>query len=261
MTDMSGHRALITGATGHLGKVIAETLVELGANLVLVDRPGSNFEKLERELLNIRKTNLISVVCDLENEIDRDSLVKKVKADGLGISCLINNAAFVGDSNIKGWATSFELQTTTSWRRAIEVNLTAAFHLCQSFASELQLSKKGSIINIGSIYGECGPDWSLYEGTSMGNPAAYAVSKGGLLQLTRWLATTMSPSVRVNAISPGGLLRNQSELFVQRYVKRTPLGRMANEADFRGAIIYLATDMSSYVTGQNLCVDGGWGVW
>ena len=95
----------------------------------------------------------------------------------------------------------------------------------------------------------------------MGNPAAYAASKGGLLQLTRWLATTLAPDVRVNAVSPGGIFRGQPQAFVERYTSRTPLGRMASEHDLRGAIAYLASDLSSYVTGQNLAVDGGWGVW
>jgi NAD(P)-dependent dehydrogenase (short-subunit alcohol dehydrogenase family) len=101
----------------------------------------------------------------------------------------------------------------------------------------------------------------LYEGTAMGNPAAYAASKGGLLQLTRWLATTVAPQVRVNSISPGGVWRNQPESFVERYKARTPLARMATEDDFRGAIAFLASDLSGYVTGQDLAVDGGWGVW
>jgi NAD(P)-dependent dehydrogenase (short-subunit alcohol dehydrogenase family) len=95
----------------------------------------------------------------------------------------------------------------------------------------------------------------------MSNPAAYGVSKGGLIQLTRWLATTIAPEVRVNAISPGGIFRNQPEAFVNRYAEKTPLGRMATEDDFRGAIAYLASDLSRYVTGQILSVEGGWGVW
>jgi len=141
------------------------------------------------------------------------------------------------------------------------VNLTAAFHLCQGLAPLLSYSCRGSIINIASIYGEYGPDWALYEGTTLSNPAAYGASKGGLLQLTRWLATTMAPHVRVNAISPGGISRGQPKTFVDKYEKRTPLRRMATENDFSGAVAFLASDMSAYVTGQNLSIDGGWGVW
>lgn len=261
LMDMRGRRALITGATGHLGQIMTETLAELGADLILVDRVGSNFRDLEKHLTDTWNVNVVSMSCDLEIEKERDSMIDKIKSDGLGLNCLINNAAFVGSSKLKGWVAPFEAQTLETWRRAFEVNLTAVFHLCQSFIPELSASTNGSIINIASIYGEFGPDWGLYEGTPMGNPAAYSASKGGLLQLTRWLSTTMAPNVRVNAISPGGVFRNQPELFVNRYVAKTPLRRMATEDDFRGAVAYLATKLSSYVTGQTLSVDGGWGAW
>jgi NAD(P)-dependent dehydrogenase (short-subunit alcohol dehydrogenase family) len=101
----------------------------------------------------------------------------------------------------------------------------------------------------------------LYEGTPAGNPAAYGASKAGLLQLTRYLATVLAPKVRVNAITPGGVLRGQDTRFQERYVSRTPLGRMAVEEDFKGAFAYLASDASAYVTGQNVVVDGGWTAW
>jgi NAD(P)-dependent dehydrogenase (short-subunit alcohol dehydrogenase family) len=143
----------------------------------------------------------------------------------------------------------------------LEVNLTAVFDLCKGLAPLMRASGYGSIINIASIYAVNGPDYSLYEGLDMGNPAAYAASKGGLLQLTRWLSTTMAPEVRVNAVSPGGVLRGQPEEFVERYQARTPLGRMASEEDFKGVIAFLASNLSAYVTGQNIVVDGGWTIW
>jgi NAD(P)-dependent dehydrogenase (short-subunit alcohol dehydrogenase family) len=261
LMTFSGRRVLITGANGYLGRCMADTLAELGADLVLLDRPGTDFTQLEDELAEKWKVKVTFLKYDLELQNDRNALISRVKSHGLGLDCLINNAAFVGDADLQGWAAPFEEQTIDTWRRAIEVNLTATFHLCQAFAPELRLSKGGNIINIASIYGEYGPDMGLYEGTAMGNPAAYAASKGGLLQLTRWLATTMAPQVRVNAISPGGVFRNQPELFVERYISKTPLKRMATEDDFRGTVAYLATGMSSFVTGQTLRVDGGWGVW
>ena len=177
------------------------------------------------------------------------------------LAILINNAAFVGTSTLEGWAVPFEGQSIETWQRAMEVNLTAPFHLCQMLAPALRRSEAGSIINIGSIYGQYGPNWALYEGTSMSNPAAYGASKGGLLQLTRWLATTLAPDIRVNAVSPGGIFRNQPASFVARYEAATPLGRMARETDMVGAVAYLASDLSCYVTGQNISVDGGWGAW
>ena len=160
-----------------------------------------------------------------------------------------------------GWSVPFELQSVETWRRAFEVNLTAIFELCQGLTPILRSSRDSSIINIGSIYGFLAPDWNLYKETQMGNPAAYGVSKAGLIQFTRWLSTTLGPEIRVNSISPGGIIRNQPVEFVNRYEARTPIGRMATEDDFRGAIAYLASDLSRYVTGQNLIVDGGWGVW
>ncbi len=173
---------------------------------------------------------------------------------------MINNAAFVGESNLEGWTEDFDKQSVETWKRAVEVNLTAPFHLCQAFTPLLKKSKVGSIINIASIYGANAPDYSLYEGTDMGNPAGYSASKGGLIQLTRWLSTTIAPDVRVNSISPGGVWRNQSRRFVDRYEFKTPLGRMATEEDFKGIVAYLSSDLSSYVTGQNIVVDGGWSV-
>lgn len=261
LMNLQGRRAMLTGANGALGKIIAETLADLGCNLLLLDRNGSDFTTLLSSLSTNSKVDVVTLECDLEDEAERQSMIQTVKADGLGLDVLINNAAFVGSSNLQGWSCSFEDQTLEAWRRAIEVNLTAVFHLCQSFAPELRSTCSGTIINVASIYGELGPDWTLYEGTNMGNPAAYAASKGGVIQLTRWLSTTMAPEVRVNAISPGGIFRNQPNSFVERYCKKTPLARMATESDFRGVIAFLATDMSRYVTGQNLMVDGGWSSW
>ena len=259
--NLAGRRALITGATGGLGRVMTETLAELGADLLLVDRPGSDFNPLVESVGLTWGVDVEFRFCDLEQQSQRDDLIDSVAGGGKGVNILINNAAFAGTSELQGWVVPFEQQTVETWRRAMEVNLTAIFHLCKGLARQLRGVKGATIINIASIYGEYGPDWRLYEGTAMGNPAAYAAAKGGLIQLTRWLSTTMAPHVRVNAISPGGIFRNQPSQFVGRYQARTPLNRMATEDDFRGAIAYLASDLSAYVTGQNISVDGGWGVW
>ena len=261
LINLKGRRALITGATGGLGRVMAETLAELGADLVLVDREGSDFESLSENLTKYWGVNVQHRICDLEQQAQRRELMAWLKSCSQGLNILINNAAFVGTSELQGWGVPFEEQTLETWRRAMEVNLTAVFDLCQGLTPLLKVAKGANIINISSIYGMYAPDWSLYEGTSMSNPAAYGASKGGLIQFTKWLATTIAPNVRVNTISPGGIFRNQPESFVKRYEAKTPLARMGNEEDFRGVIAYLASDMSMYVTGQNLSVDGGWGVW
>lgn len=261
LMNLRGRRALLTGAAGGIGRVIGEALAELGADLVLVDRPGSGCASIARALESAWDVKAVVLDCDLEQDVQRAALIESVSTDGGGLDVLINNAAFVGTSGLEGWVTDFERQRVDTWRRALEVNLTAVFDLVKGLAPLLRKSRGGSIINIASIYGSLGPDNSLYADTVMGNPAAYAASKGGLLQLTRWLATTLAPEVRVNAISPGGVFRNQPDVFVQRYAQRTPLQRMATEEDFRGAVAYLSSDLSRYVTGQNLAVDGGWGTW
>ena len=129
------------------------------------------------------------------------------------LDILVNCAALVGTSELKGWAVPFGEQDTDTWRQALEVNLTAPFALVQACTNALAASGNGSVINIGSIYGMVGPDMGMYEGAGLGNPAAYAASKGGLLQLTRWLSTVLAPKVRVNCVTAGGILRGQPEPF------------------------------------------------
>ncbi len=261
LMNLNGRMILITGATGELGKIFAQTLAEMGADLLLVDLPGSNYKEITEELMDTWGITAQGFDCDLEMQQERGKLIKFVKEQTSSLDVLINNAAFVGTAGLKGWTTDFEEQSVETWRRAIEVNLTAAFDLCKGLAPLLKKSNGGCIINISSIYGIHGPDYELYKDTVMGSPAAYAASKGGLTQLTRWLSTTLAPDVRVNTISPGGVFRNQPAEFVKRYEARTPLQRMATEDDFRGAIAYLASDLSNYVTGHDLVIDGGWGVW
>ena len=259
LMDMTGRRVLITGGAGHLGRTMADSLAELGAVVLLVDVAGAPTQVVADEIAERRGTTVTALDCDLEDADARTALAGRVAPSGLSV--LVNNAAFVGTSGLTGWAEPFAGQSVETWRRALEVNLTAGFHLCQLFTPVLKDGPGGSIINIASIYGQLGPDYVLYEGTAMANPAAYGASKGGLIQFTRWLSTTLAPQVRANVISPGGVARGQPESFVERYSARTPLRRMATEEDFRGAVAYLASDLSAYVTGQVLAVDGGWGVW
>ena len=261
LMNLKGRRAILTGAAGAIGKHMAIAIAELGGDLILTDRPGSNYDDLLKTLSEFKLLNVDCIDCDLENESSRAEFIAKVLSKNYNINVLINNAGFVGASNLEGWVTSFENQTVETWRRALEVNLTSVFDFSKGFSNKIKQSGFGSIINVSSIYGINGPDYSLYENTPMGNPAAYAASKGGIIQLTRWLATTLSPSIRVNAISPGGVFRNQPDSFVKKYSERTPLERMATEEDFKGITAYLASDLSAYVTGQNILIDGGWTVW
>ena len=172
--------------------------------------------------------------CDLTGVLD------DVSFRHMFVSIFIHCAVYVGDDV----------------KESMMVNVESAMKIIRWTRYTLK-----NVILFSSIYGMVAPDMSLYEGANMTNPIAYGVSKGGVLQLMKYLATILAPDIRVNAISPGGILRNQPEAFRERYEKKTPLGRMATEEDLKGAIAYLASDLSAYVTGHNLVVDGGWTAW
>lgn len=256
-TDLTGRTAVVTGGAGPLGSVLADALASAGARVVVVDRdadacaataeglPGDGHVPCGADLLTAEGLSAV-VAC----------------AHDLGAcDVLVNNAAFTGTSGVAGYAVPFDEQTDEAFALALQLNLTAPFSLTRRLAPLLRSSGHGSVVNVSSIYGLVGPNMGLYAGTRMGNPAAYAASKGGIAQLTRYLSTVLAPEVRVNAFAPGGIARGQDEAFVERYERLTPLGRMGTEDDFRGVVTWLASDASAYVTGQVVAVDGGWTAW
>lgn len=261
LMNLKGRVALVTGGAGHIGVAICDALAELGAAIVLLDLAPMACEAAATRIRETFGVDTLALAADLAKEAETRQAPKTIEDYFGRLDILVNCAALVGTSELKGWVAPFPEQASKAWRSALEINLTAPFILTQACAGMLASSGHGSVVNIGSIYGTVGPDMRLYEGTSLGNPAAYAAGKGGLLQLTRWLATVMAPEVRVNAVSSGGVGRNQPEEFCVRYAERTPLGRMATEGDLKGAVAYLAGDLSAYVTGHNLVVDGGWTAW
>jgi len=261
LMDISGRKALITGGAGHIGLAVGETLVELGATVAVLDRDAADCDQRVASLTALGPGKALAVPCNLEDEQAVRDAVKTCASTLGGLDILIHCAAHVGTTESKGWAVPFEEQTVEAWDAAMRVNLTSAFILVQESKESLDASGRGSVILIGSIYGLVGPDMKLYTDTGMVNPAGYSASKGGTLQLARYLATTLAPEIRVNAISPGGVWRGQDQKFHQRYKDKTPLGRMAIEEDLKGAVAYLSSDMSAYMTGHNLVVDGGWTAW
>jgi NAD(P)-dependent dehydrogenase (short-subunit alcohol dehydrogenase family) len=261
LSRMNGRVAVVTGGAGHLGLSIGEALVESGAHVFVVDRDEASCAERAALLTRHGGVDCAHLAVDLSAADGPSKVIDAVLARFGRIDVLVNNAAYTGDTKIPGYAVPFDQQRVEAWDAAMRVNLTVPFQLSQAASVELGRRGAGTIVNVGSIYGIVGPDMGLYRGTSMGNPAAYGASKGGLIQLTRYLSTVLAPSVRVNCISPGGIARGQAAEFRERYVARTPLGRMGAEEDMKGAIAFLASDLSAYVTGQSLAVDGGWTAW
>lgn len=254
--SVEGKTILVTGAAGHLGRVLCKYLVLDGAKVIAVDIDMHRLKNLRREL-DTGGSSMVLLSADLEDEASRVTLAEAVGRETEHLDGAVFAAAFVGTSALDGWVASFAEQKISAWRSALELNLIAPFHLAQLLESVLRAGTNPSVVNIGSIYGSKAPDWSLYEGLAMANPAGYGASKGGLIQLTRWLASTLAPDIRVNMVSPGGIFRGQPEAFVGRYEKKVLLGRMASEEDMVGPIVGLLSDSSTYITGQNLMVDGG----
>lgn len=261
LMDLTGRRALVTGGAGHIGRAVTECLLELGATVALVDLDPSACEQRVDELSTQGRGRVVSSPCDLGDERAIRKVVRQIITEMGGLEVVVHCAAYVGTTAAPGWAVPFEQQQVEPFEAAMRVSVTSSFVIAQEAKEALAASGKGSVVLVGSIYGMVGPDMRLYEDTSMGNPVGYGASKGALLSLTRYLATVLAPSVRVNAISPGGVWRNQPEVFVDRYARKTPLARMAVEEDLKGAVGFLASDLSSYVTGHNLVVDGGWMAW
>ena len=258
LLNLKNKKILITGGLGHLGKFFVKSLIKLGSEVIICDQLSVvKYDIFLKDIENKFNKKIMYFQCDLSNESSRKILVKKIKLKIKNLDVLINCASLVGNSNLSGWNTNFENQSVSLWNKVMEINLIAAFDLSKNLKNLLSKNNGGVIINISSIYGSIAPDMNLYKNTNIYNPAAYSASKGGLNNLTKWLAVNLAPKIRVNSISPGGILRGQSKKFIKNYIKKTPLSRMANENDIVGAIIFLSSDLSKYVTGQNLIIDGG----
>jgi NAD(P)-dependent dehydrogenase (short-subunit alcohol dehydrogenase family) len=249
---LDGKVALVTGGAGIYGGHIVRALAEAGAHVVVASRELSNCEALagamRSEQLKVEAAKL-----DLASEDSLRALRDGLIARHRRLDVLVNNAVARAGGDLRH-------ATAAEWDSAMKVNSTGLFLSCQLFSEPMQQQRSGSIINIASIYGMVGPDFSIYEGTELSNPINYAFAKGGMINLTRYLASFLAPqNIRVNCLSPGGFCTPETpKEFVPNYVRRTPLGRMAEADDIKGPVVFLASDASQYVTGQNLAVDGGW---
>lgn len=249
---------LITGGAGFIGAAVSEEMARLNSDLILVDINKKNLDALKKKLCSKYDCKVDIFNCDMSNINELSSLVSQISKKYKRIDTIINSVGMVGTDKMKGWNTGFDNQGIEAWQKCLDINLSSIFFLIQKLYKKMQKSDNASIVNISSIYGISAPDWELYKGTNINNPGAYSVSKAGVVHMTRWLASTLSPKIRVNCVSPGGVYRNQSEKFVKKYKSRTLLNRMATEKDIVGPVVFLSSSSASYITGENVIVDGGW---
>ena len=270
--DLSGKSALITGAAGLLGKEHALALLEVGANVVLWDVNKENLMRVTDELTrDFSGQSVIMSVVDISKEEEVNRAYKELESQGIIISILINNAAINPKYSLENNGTVFsrvENLSLDDWNYQVSVGLTGAFICSKYFGAKMAASQEGVILNISSDLSVIAPDQRLYKLSGvMDNlqpvkPITYSVIKSGLVGMTKYLATYWSTNgVRVNALSPGGVYEDQDDDFVKKISNLIPLGRMAKSNEYRSAVQFLCSDASSYMTGQNIVIDGGRSIW
>lgn len=265
--DLRGKVAVVTGGAGILGRHFCAGLAEFGADVAVVDLQAENARALAQALAERHCVKACGYGCDVSDPISVQTMVEDVVAEFGQINILHNNAAGKSD-DLDAFFAPFEEYSLGQWRKIMAVNLDGMFLVAQAIGKRMVVQGKGgSIIQTGSIYGVMAPDHRIYEGSfylgrQINTPAVYTASKAAVIGLTRHLAAYWADKgIRVNTLTPGGTESGQNDEFKNRYSIRVPLGRMANAPEMVGALLYLASDASSYVTGQNIIVDGGLDCW
>lgn len=262
--DLAGRLVLVMGGAGILGKQICAALAHSGAKVLVVDRDGDRAQAVVEGICVAAGSSAArGFACDITDRPSLLDLKKQIEAEFGSVQVLINNAA----AKSPNFFEPFESFPVEDWDLVMDVNLKGVMLGCQVFGGAMAQRGQGSIINTLSVYGIVAPDQRIYEGSeyegrAINTPAVYSASKAAVWGLTKYLAAYWGTrNVRVNAITPGGVFSGQNDEFVRRYSARVPLGRMASHDEMSGAIVYLASDASSYVTGHNLVVDGGLTAW
>jgi NAD(P)-dependent dehydrogenase (short-subunit alcohol dehydrogenase family) len=265
--DLSGKVAVVTGGAGILGQHFCAGLAESGATVAVVDLRADKARELAQALTVRYKTQTIGIGCDVSDPESVQAMVARVVTEFGAINVVHNNAAGKSD-DLDAFFAPFEEYSLDQWRKIMAVNLDGMFLVAQAAGKQMVAQGKGgSIVQTASIYGLMAPDHRIYEGSfylgrQINTPAVYTASKAAVIGLTKHLATYWADKgIRVNTLTPGGTESGQNDEFNRRYSARVPMNRMATAREMVGALLYLASDASSYVTGQNIIVDGGLNAW
>ncbi len=243
MNRLAGKLIVVTGGTGLIGKRLVEQAAAEGAVCINAD------VQVETDL------DRGSIRCDITDPASVDRMIAALEQKFGRIDGLVNNAY----PRTKDWGAAFEDIPFASWKQNVDMQMNSIFYLCQQAGAMMKRAGRGSIVNVASIYGVVGPDFSVYAGTSMTMPAAYSAIKGGIINFTRYLASYYGPyGVRINAVSPGGIANDQPEVFRRNYEAKVPMRRLGTPDDIAAPVCFLLSDEAKYITGHNLVVDGGW---
>lgn len=251
---LNGKVAIVTGAAGQLGFSFSKALSEAGAVVIMADLNSNECKEKENLVRKGGYVEVHSIEVDVTQKRSIKSMTEQVLERFKRIDVLVNNAGVAV-------FTPFSKRTIDEYNRVMNVNVKGTLFCTQIVSKEMQ-ANGGSIINIGSIYGIVSPDPRIYSDSGRNSSEVYGTSKAAIIQMTRYLAVHLAKfNIRVNCLSPGGVFANQKDFFINNYNQKTPLGRMAKESDLCGALIFLASGASSYITGHNLIVDGGFTIW
>lgn len=262
--DLAGRVVVVTGGLGQLGRQFSATLIAHGARVAVLDRAVGSDASLGGRVSPADQSRLLFAAADVTSRASLESALRLIEAHWETPCGLINNAALDTPPGAPASENGpYESYPDSSFDRVMEVNVKGVHLCCQVFGGAMAKKNRGSIVNVGSIYGVLSPDQALYEYRRQANeqffkPVAYSVSKSALYNLTRYLAVYWGAAqVRVNIVTFAGVFNDQDPRFLERYLPKIPLGRMADESDYNGTIVYLLSDASRYMTGSNVVIDGG----
>lgn len=267
--DVAGRVIVVTGGLGQLGREYTKALLERGAYVAILEAKGraEAVGGLAHTFPGAPSSHLRLLEADITSRKELEAALVALETDWGCPWGLVNNAAIDSPPNAPaGENGPFETYPEDSWDRVMDVNVKGVFLCCQVFGGAMAAAGRGAIVNIGSIYGVVSPDQRIYEyrrvdGDTFFKPVAYSAAKSALYNLTRYLATYWASKVRVNILTLAGVYNNQSEAFLTPYLQRMPAGRMARADEYNGAIVFLLSDASSYMTGAEMRLDGGWTAW